>query len=237
MVPSSPRLRWRPVSPLAPRRGIPHRHKHDATAPSPARTSEKAGKRNFRESPKGEVRRIPIPRTSVNEGKRKGWVLRDPALMITASDLLLVGRLLQACGLLLRLARGLASIFERHAGERFGPLLEEALVCFVALLKDLKDPAGKILVGLRLTLNASPKGPSDLLGCLVVPLTGGDPVLTRYLGAFLGALGVSLGDPSQVLEIRLGHHGRGHFIDTSVGSGLVQFQIFTYHAPGAAKHL
>src|SRR5215218_1358324 len=192
---------------------------------------------NFAESPKGEVRRIPIPRTSVNKGKRKGWVLRDPALLATASDLLLVGRLPQACTLLLRLARSLASIFERHAGERFGPLLEEALVCFVALLKDLKDPAGKILVGLHLTLNALPKGPSNLLGCLVVPLTGGDPVLTRYPGAFLGALGVSLGDPSQVLEIRLGHHGRGHFIDTSVGSGLVQFQIFTYHAPGAAKHL
>src|SRR5215208_1827763 len=185
-----------------------------------------------------ELPRIPIPRTPVNKGKRKGWVLRDPALLITASDyLLLVGRLPQACTLLLRLARSLASIFERHAGERFGPLLEEALVCFVALLKDLKDPAPKILVGLRLTLNALPKGPSDLLGCLVVPLTGGDPVLTRYPGAFLGALGVSLGDPSQVLEIRLGHHGRGHFIDTSVGSGLVQFQTFTYHAPGAAKHL
>src|SRR5829696_5851593 len=156
--------------------------------------------------------------------------------MITASDLPLVGRLPQACTLLLRLARSLASIFERHAGERFGPLLEEALVCFVALLKDLKDPARKILVGLRLTLNAPRKGPSDLLGYLVVPLAGGDPVLSRYSGAFLGALGVTLGDPSQVLEIGLGHHGRGHFIDTSVGSGLVQLQIFTYHAPGAAKH-
>src|SRR5215212_6851976 len=119
------------------------------------------------------------PRTSVNKGKRKGWVSKDPALLVTASDLLLVGRLPQACTLLLRLARSLASIFERHAAERFGPLLEEALVCLVALLKDLKDPAGKILVGLRLTLNALPKGPSDLLGCLVVPLTGGDPVLTR----------------------------------------------------------
>src|SRR5215211_3854350 len=161
----------------------------------------------------------------------KGWVSKDPALLATASDLLLVGRLPQACTLLLRLAHSLASIFERHAGERFGPLLEEALVCFVALLKDLKDPARKILVGLRLTLNALPKGPSDLLGCLVVPLVGGDPVLSRYPGAFLGALGVSLGDPSQVLEIRLGHHGRGHFIDTSVGSGLVQFQthVFTAH--------
>src|SRR5215208_6377680 len=115
------------------------------------------GYANFAESPKGEVRRIPIPRTSVNKGKRKGWVLRDPALLVTASDLLLVGRLPQACTLLLRLARSLASIFERHAGERFGPLLEEALVCFVALLKDLKDPARKILVGLRLTLNALPK--------------------------------------------------------------------------------
>src|SRR5215213_164648 len=181
-----------------------------------------------------EVRRIPLPRTSVNKGRRRAGSL-DPALLITAWALLL-GRLLQACGLLVRLARGLASIFERHAAERFGPLLEEALVCFVSFLKDLKDPARKILVGLRLTLNALPKGPSDLLGCLVVPLTGGAPVLTRYPGAFLGALGVCLGDPSQVLEIRLGHHGRGHFIDTSVGSGLVQFQIFTYHAPGAAKH-
>jgi hypothetical protein len=27
---------------------------------------------NFRESPNGEVRRIPIPRTPVNKGKRKG---------------------------------------------------------------------------------------------------------------------------------------------------------------------
>src|SRR5919112_1284853 len=179
-----------------------------------------------------DLPRIPIPRTPVNKGKRKGWVLRDPALLITASDLLLVGRLLQACGLLLRLA----SIFERHAGERFGPLLEEALVCFVAFLKDLKDPAPKILVGLRLTLNAPRKGLRDLLGCLVVPLAGGDPVLSRYPSAFLGAFRVSLGDPAQVLEIRLAHHGRGHFIDTSVGSGLVQFQIFTYHAPGAAKH-
>src|SRR5215217_2778691 len=179
---------------------------------------------------------MPLPRTSVNKGKRKGWVLRDPALLITASDLLLVGRLLQACGLLLRLARGLASIFERHAGERFGPLLEEALVCFVAFLKDLKDPAYKLLVGLRLMLHALRSGPSDLLGYLVVPLAGGYPVLSGYPGAFLGALGITLGDPSQVLEIRLGHHGRGHFLDTSVGSGLVQFQIFTYHAPGAAKH-
>src|SRR5215217_5209963 len=179
---------------------------------------------------------MPLPRTSVNKGKRKGWVSKDPALLITASDLLLVGGLLQVCGLLLRLARSLASIFERHAGERFGPLLEEALVCFVALLKDLKDPARKILVGLRLTLNALPKGPSDLLGYLVVPLAGGDPVLSSDPGAFLGALGVSLGDPSQVLEIRLGHHGRGHFIDTSVGSGVVQFQTCTSQAPHAAKH-
>jgi hypothetical protein len=30
------------------------------------------GGRNFRESPKGEVRRIPIPRTSVDKGKNKG---------------------------------------------------------------------------------------------------------------------------------------------------------------------
>src|SRR5215217_7132574 len=180
---------------------------------------------------------MPLPRTSVNKGKRKGWVLRDPALLITASDLPLVGRLLQACGLLLlRLARGLASIFERHAGERFGPLLEEALVCFVAFLKDLKDPAYKLLVGVRLMLHALRSGPSDFLGYLVVPLAGGYPVLSGYPGAFLGALGVTLGDLAQVLEIRLGHHGRGHLIDTSVGSGLVQLQTCTYRAPGAAKH-
>src|SRR5215208_7082456 len=183
-----------------------------------------------------QLRRIHLPRTSVNKGKRKARS-KNPALLITASDLPLVGRLLQACGLLLRLARGLASMFERNAGERFGPLLEEALVCFVAFFKDLEDPARKSLVGLHLTPHALGNGPSDLLGYLVVPLAGGDPVLSSYPGAFLGALGVSLGDPSQVLEIRLAHHGRGHFIDTSVGSGLVQFQTFTYHAPGAAKHL
>src|SRR5215203_1762295 len=45
---------------------------------------------NFRELRLDELRRIPIPRTSVNKGKRKGWVLRDPALLATASDLLLV---------------------------------------------------------------------------------------------------------------------------------------------------
>src|SRR5215218_7702671 len=111
---------------------------------------------------------MPLPGARVNKARERAGYL-DPALLITASDLL-PGRLLQACGLLLRLARSLASIFERHAGERFGPLLEEALVCFVALLKDLKDPAPKLLVGLRLTLNAPRKGPSDLLGCLVVPL-------------------------------------------------------------------
>src|SRR5829696_401430 len=156
------------------------------------------------------VPRIQLLRTPVNKARERGWVTRDPALLITASDLLL-GRLLQACGLLVRLVRSLASIFERHAGERFGPLLEEALVRFVALLKELKDPAYKLLVGARLTLHALSQAPSDLLGYLVVPLAGCDPVLSRYLGAFLSALGVTLGDPAQVLEIRLGHHGRGHF--------------------------
>src|SRR5215208_6039759 len=174
-----------------------------------------------------QLRRIHLPRTSVNKGKRKARS-KNPALLITASDLPLVGRLLQACGLLLRLARGLASIFERHAGERFSPLLEEALVCFVALLKDLKDLGSKRLVGLRLTLHALGDGLRDLLGYLVVPLAGGDPVLRGYLGAFLGALGVTLGDPAQVFEILLGHRGRGHFIDTSVGSGLVQFQTHAF---------
>src|SRR5215216_5828017 len=186
--------------------------------------------------PKRRTSENSLSKQFVNKGKRKGWVFRDPALLITASDLPLVGRLPQACTLLLRLVRGLASIFERHAAERFGPLLEEALVCFVAFLKDLEDPAHKLLVGVRLMLHALRNGLRDLLGYLVVPLAGGYPVLSRYVGAILSTLGVSLGDLAQVLEIRLGHHGRGHFIDTSVGSGLVQFQIFTYHAPGAAKH-
>src|SRR5829696_1024388 len=85
-------------------------------------------------------------------------------------------------------------------------------------------------------LHALSQSPSDLLGYLVVPLAGCDPVVCRYPGAFLSALGVSLSDPAQVLEVRLGHRGRGHFLDTSVGSGLVQFQTCTYRAPGAAKH-
>src|SRR5215207_8447732 len=159
---------------------------------------------------------MPLPGTRVNKARERAGSL-DPALLITASDLL-PGRLLQACGLLLRLARGLASIVERHAGERFGPLLKEALVCFVAFLKGLKDPAHKLLVGLRLMLHALSKGMRDLLGCLVVPLAGGYPVLSGYPGAFLGALGITLGDLDQVLAIGLGHHGRGHFLDKSVGS-------------------
>src|SRR5215213_249410 len=182
-----------------------------------------------------EVRRIPLPRTSVNKGRRRAGFL-DPALLITAWALLL-GRLLQACSLLLRLTRGLASIFVRHAAERFGPLLEEALVCFVAFLKDLKDPARKILVGLRLMLHALSNAPSDLLGYLVVPLAGGYPVLSSYPGAFLSALGVTLGDLAQVLEIRLGHHGRGHSIDTSVGSGRVQLQTYLFTAHRARLNI
>src|SRR5215217_945575 len=165
---------------------------------------------------------MPLPGTRVNKARERAGSL-DPALGITASDLL-PGRLLQACGLLLRLVRDLASMLERHAGERLGPLLEEALVCFVAFLKDLKDPARKILVGLRLTPHALRNSLRDLLGYLVVPLAGGHPVLRGYPGALLGALGVALSDPAQVLEIMLGHGGRGHLIDTSVGSGLVQFQ-------------
>src|SRR5215216_2431924 len=132
-----------------------------------------------------ELRGISLPRTPVNKGKRKGWIL-GPSPSDHCFGLSALGRLLQACGLLLRLARGLASIFERHASERFGPLLKEALVCFVAFLKDLKDPARKILVGLRLMLHALRKGPSDLLGYLVVPLAGCDPVLSSDPGAFLG---------------------------------------------------
>src|SRR5215204_2115517 len=44
---------------------------HDAKCRLPARTSEKAQLRKsyFRESPKGEVRRIPVPRTWVNKGR------------------------------------------------------------------------------------------------------------------------------------------------------------------------
>src|SRR5215216_4555511 len=178
---------------------------------------------------------MPLPGTRVNRARERAGSL-DPALLITASDLLL-GRLLQARGLLLRLARGLASIFERHVGERLGPLLEEALVCFVAFLEDLKDRAHKLLVRLRLTLHALSDSPSDLLGYLVVPLAGGDPVLSSYPGALLSALGVTLGDLAQVLEIRLGHHGRGHFIDTSVGSGRVQFQTYLLTAHRARLNI
>jgi hypothetical protein len=67
-------------------------------------------------------------RTRVNSARERAGS-KDPALVISASDLLLVARLLQACALLLlHLARGLGSMFERNAAERFGPLLEEALV-------------------------------------------------------------------------------------------------------------
>src|SRR5215218_2974011 len=136
-----------------------------------------------------------------------------------------------AIGAHLRLACGLLSIVERHAGERFGPLPEEALVSLVPLLKHLEDPARKLLVGIRLTLHALRNGPSYGPGEFVVSLAGGDPVLSRYPGALLGGLRVALGDLAQVLEVRLGHRGRGHLIDTSVGSGRVQFQtrIFTVH--------
>src|SRR5215218_1123511 len=132
-----------------------------------------------------QLRRIHLPRTSVNKGKRKARS-KNPALLINASDLPLVGRLLQACGLLLRLARGLASIFERYAGERFGPLLEEALVCFVAFLKDLKDPAYKLLVGVRLMLHALSQGPSDLLGLLGCSSRGRLPSTQWLSGRFPG---------------------------------------------------
>src|SRR5829696_3745763 len=111
-----------------------------------------------------------LPGTRVNKARERAGSL-DPALLITASDLL-PGRLLQACGLLLRLVRDLASIFERHAAERLGPLLEEALVCFVAFLKDLKDPARKSLVGLRLTPSAASTTWLYLPSKRVVPLTG-----------------------------------------------------------------
>src|SRR5215217_4788391 len=42
------------------------------------RTSENSVYANFREYPKGEVRRIPLPRTPVNKGKKKGWGPRGP---------------------------------------------------------------------------------------------------------------------------------------------------------------
>src|SRR5215217_3985500 len=142
------------------------------------------------------VPRIQLLRTPVNKARERGWVSKDPALLITASDLLL-GRLLQGCGLLVRLVRGLASMFERHASERFGPLLKETLVCFVAFLKDLKDTAHKLLIGLRLTLHDLSKGPSDLLCYLVVPLAGGDAVLSRYPGSSLSALGVTIVELAQ----------------------------------------
>jgi hypothetical protein len=48
-VPSSLRSRWRRVSPLSPRRRIPHRHKHDATLRRQARTSENSVTAKFAE--------------------------------------------------------------------------------------------------------------------------------------------------------------------------------------------
>jgi hypothetical protein len=42
------------------------------------------------QDPASGLPRILFPRTTVNKGKRKGWVSKDPALLITASDLLLV---------------------------------------------------------------------------------------------------------------------------------------------------
>ena len=44
-------------------------------------TAESSHRSNFLETRKGEVRRIPIPRTSVNKGKRQGCYA--PCLFIT----------------------------------------------------------------------------------------------------------------------------------------------------------
>src|SRR5215216_6338233 len=156
-----------------------------------------------------ELRGISLPRTPVNKGKRKGWIL-GPSPSDHCFGLSALGRLPQACRLLLRLARGLACIFERYASERFGPLLEEALVGFVAFLEDLEDLARELLGGVCLAPHTLGDGVDHLLGYLVIPLAGGYPVLSSYPGAFLGDLGVAFGDPAQVLEIRLGHRGRGH---------------------------
>jgi hypothetical protein len=45
-----------------------------------SRTSENPQNANFVEFYKGEVRRIPIPRTTVNKGKKKGRSYDAPAL-------------------------------------------------------------------------------------------------------------------------------------------------------------
>src|SRR5215211_4280581 len=120
---------------------------------------------------------------------------------------------------------------QTDANEELTSRTFEMLVSLVPLLKHLEGPARKLLVGIRLTLHALRNGPSYGPGEFVVSLAGGDPVLSRYPGALLGGLRVALGDLAQVLEVRLGHRGRGHLIDTSVGSGRVQFQtrIFTVH--------
>jgi hypothetical protein len=45
--------------------------------------------RNFRESPKGEVRRNPIPRNTVNKGRKKGWESSfSPGLFLISSYVL-----------------------------------------------------------------------------------------------------------------------------------------------------
>src|SRR5215204_6793954 len=53
--------------PLQLKRGILFHHKHDATRPSPARTSENSVPANFGEFHTGEVRRIRLLRTRVNK--------------------------------------------------------------------------------------------------------------------------------------------------------------------------
>ena len=49
-------------------------------------TSENSFKANFRECPKAEVPRIPIPRTTVNKGKKEGRGLGQPRLLPHSCD-------------------------------------------------------------------------------------------------------------------------------------------------------
>jgi hypothetical protein len=58
---------------------VRHGTKH-LRAPRKRRTSENSVCANFRECPKGEVRRISIPRTPVNKGMKKGRGMEALAL-------------------------------------------------------------------------------------------------------------------------------------------------------------
>src|ERR671920_1305765 len=70
---------------LAPVRLSLMSRRHSTAAPSPSRYGKRyevEGRTNFRELRKGEVRRIHLPRTSLNKGIRKGRGCYAPTLRL-----------------------------------------------------------------------------------------------------------------------------------------------------------